>query len=77
MVLEVGLEPTRCLQRRILNPVRLPIPPLQHKLPLENPVTYLPLTLQAFRILRLMFCQCLLKRLALRLDPPLFSPSKE
>ena len=55
MVLEVGLEPTRCLQRRILNPVRLPIPPLQHKLSSEHPVTHLTLTLQAFRDWCLLF----------------------
>ena len=29
MVPEGGLEPPRCYQRRILNPVRLPIPPLR------------------------------------------------
>ncbi len=30
---EVGLEPTRCCQQRILNPSRLPIPPLrQHSI---------------------------------------------
>ena len=31
-MLEVGLEPTRVWPRRILSPVRLPIPPLEHTL---------------------------------------------
>jgi hypothetical protein len=30
MVPRGGLEPPRCHQRRILNPVRLPIPPPRH-----------------------------------------------
>ena len=31
MVPAVGLEPTHCLQRRILNPLRLPIPPRRQR----------------------------------------------
>ena len=31
MVPEVGLEPTRCCHRRILSPLRLPIPPFRHR----------------------------------------------
>ena len=30
LVLETGIEPVRYRYRRILSPVRLPIPPLQH-----------------------------------------------
>lgn len=30
LVPEVGLEPTRCFHRRILSPLRLPIPPFRH-----------------------------------------------
>ena len=36
MVPEVGLEPTRCCHRRILNPVRLPVPPLRHQLQIDG-----------------------------------------
>ena len=77
MVLEVGLEPTRCLQRRILNPVRLPIPPLQHKLSSEHPVAHLTLTLQAFRDRPWLFVGRIITSLALLLNSSLFSTAKK
>ena len=39
---EVGIEPTRFKGRRILNPLRLPIPPLRHRM---APLYRLKLTL--------------------------------
>ena len=30
LVPKVGIEPTRCCHHRILNPARLPVPPLRH-----------------------------------------------
>ncbi len=37
LVLKAGLEPARSCPRRILSPVRLPIPPLQQKMKMEAP----------------------------------------
>ena len=51
LVLEVGLEPTCCHQRRILNPVRLPIPPLQRLRLIKAPVAHLAALRQALRTL--------------------------
>ena len=35
LVARVGVEPTRCHHRRILSPLRLPIPPSRHLLNLQ------------------------------------------
>lgn len=32
MVRRAGIEPARCFHRRILSPVRLPVPPPSHKI---------------------------------------------
>ena len=50
---ETGIEPVRGLARRILSPVRLPVPPLGHiKLKIWQPPT-LPVRLQTSTIGRL------------------------